>query len=226
VWEYVEGYDLKLLYGHAFRAPSFWELHDAVSGNPNLDAETVDHYEISLGAEITFSLFSRLTFFHRQGDDLITITEVVPFQHDNLSKGRSQGLEVELDYDFGKGTYLALNYLYLRPISPSPWPASPRHTGNIMANIRLSRYLNFYAQCHIEDGFRRWIGDPRDDMSGYAIVDATLIAKKFLEGYDLEIRGSVYNLLDKDYTSPMGPELPHDLPRPGRSFIIELKYKF
>ena len=51
--------------------------------------------------------------------------------------------------------------------------------------------------------------------------------KKFLEEYEgLELRGSVYNLFDKDYTSPWNPDLPHDVPRAGRSFIIELKYKF
>ncbi len=99
-----------------------------------------------------------------------------------------------------------------------------------MANIRLSRHLNFYAQCHFEDGFRRDVGDPRDDMSGYAVVDVTLIAKKFLERYEgLEIRGSIYNLFDKDYTSPdwgFPVSVTEDTPRAGRSFIIELKYKF
>jgi len=65
-------------------------------------------------------------------------------------------------------------------------------------------------------------------MSGYALVDVTLIAKKFLEKHEgLKIRGSVYNLFDKDYTSPNGePSVPNDIPRPGRSFIIELKHKF
>ena len=58
-------------------------------------------------------------------------------------------------------------------------------------------------------------------------VNATLITKEFLEGYEgLELRGSVYNLFDKDYTSPTDPMLPNDTPWPGRSFIIELKYKF
>ena len=60
----------------------------------------------------------------------------------------------------------------------------PRYRGNIMANIRLSRYLNFYTSCHFEDGFRRDRGDPRNDMSGYAIVNTTLIARKFLKGYE------------------------------------------
>jgi hypothetical protein len=88
-----------------------------------------------------------------------------------------------VDYDFGRGTYLAMNYAYTRLISPHTTFRNfipPRHIGNIMTNIRLSRYLNFYAQCHIEDGSRRDIGDTRDNMSGYATVDATLIAKIIL----------------------------------------------
>ena len=96
---------------------------------------------------------------------------------------------------------------------------------DIVMGTKISRYLNFYARCHIEDGFRRDIGDARDNMSGYATIDATMIAKKFLEGHEgLEIRGSVYNLLDKDYTTPWYPNLPNDVPWGGRSFLIELKY--
>ena len=104
----------------------------------------------------------------------------------------------------------------------------PRYRGNIMANIRLSKYLNFYASCHFEDGFRRDRGDPRNNMSGYGIINTTLIAKKFLRNYEgLEVRGSVYNLFDKDYTSPTTMfGLPDDLPRPGRNFMVEVKYKF
>jgi outer membrane receptor protein involved in Fe transport len=98
----------------------------------------------------------------------------------------------------------------------------------VIANIRLSRYLNLNVSCHIEDGFRRNVGDTRDDMAGYAVVNTTLIAKYFLKGYEnLEVRGSIYNLFDKDYTSPdytIG--LPDDMPQPGRNFFIEVKYKF
>ena len=97
-----------------------------------------------------------------------------------------------------------------------------------MANFRLSKYLNFYASCHIEDGFRRDRGDNRDDASGYGIVNTTLIAKKFLKDYEgLEVRGSVYNLFDKDYVSPIPLNfLPEDMPRPGRTFLVDVKYKF
>jgi len=229
VWEFIEGYDVKLLYGHAFRAPNFQELYSFSGGNPDLDPETIDTYEVSLGAEFTSSLSSRVTFYHSQGDD-----NIVPllFGYMNYGKVRLQGVEVEAKYDFGRGSYLAMNYTYRRIMSPhtigrADWP-TPKHLGNIMANVRLSKHLNLYTSCHIEDGFRRDRGDSRDNMSGYAIVNATLIAKKFLKGYQgLEIRGSVYNLFDKDYTSPYYPSLlPDDMPRPGRNFMIEMKYKF
>jgi iron complex outermembrane receptor protein len=228
-WEFKKGYDLKLLYGHAFRAPSFLELYNLRFAAPNLDLdpETIDTYEISLGAGITPSLSSRVTFFHNEGkDSVVALWE----NAQNENKMRSQGVEAEARYDFPRGTYLAMNYTYVRWISPHiqlrNWWA-PRHFGNVMANIRLSRYLNFYASCHIEDGFRRNRGDRRDDMSGYAVVNTTLIAKKFLKGYEgLEVRGSIYNLFDKDYTSPEAPSLPDDMPQPGRNFIVEVSYKF
>ena len=226
-WEFTQGYDLKLLYGHAFRAPSFFELYNLRFADPDLDPETIDTYEISLGAEFTPSLSSRITFFHNEGKDNV-VAHGDPAENEN--KTRSQGLELEARYNFGRGTYLAMNYTYVRWISPhieirNWW--TPRHFGNVMANVRLSKYLNFYTSCHIEDGFRRNIDDPRDDMSGFAIVNTTLIAKKFLKGYEgFEMRGSVYNLFDKDYTSPEYPSIPDDMPQPGRNFIVEVKYKF
>jgi iron complex outermembrane receptor protein len=224
-WEFIKGYDIKLMYAHAFRAPNFNEEYNILFGNLDVDPEEVDTYEVSLGAEFTPSLSGRVTLYHTQAKDLI-----VGLKSENIGRSRHQGFEFEMKYDFGRGTYLAMNYNYRRSISPHTkvrWWMTPRHTGNIMANIRLSRYLNFYASCHIEDGFRRNVGDPRDNMSGYALVNATLIAKRFLKGYEgLEIRASVFNLLNKDYTSPHGPFIPNDLPRPGRNFMFEMKYTY
>ena len=58
-------------------------------------------------------------------------------------------------------------------------------------------------------------------------MNANLIAKKLLKGYEgFEVRGSVYNLFDKDYVSPQIPFVPDDISRPGRNFMVEMKYKF
>ena len=54
--------------------------------------------------------------------------------------------------------------------------------------------------------------------------EAQKIDSDILKNYEgLEVRGSLYNLFDKDYTSPTAVfDLPDDLPRPERNFIIEV----
>ncbi len=59
-------------------------------------------------------------------------------------------------------------------------------------------------------------------MSADTITD--MLKKRGYENF--ELRGSIYNLLDKDYTSPWTQEFPDDIPRPGRNFMVEMKYKF
>ncbi len=221
-WEYIKGYDLKLLYGHAFRAPTFFELSYAASGKPDLDPETIDMYEVSLGAELTSSLNGRVTLYHRERKDMI-LTFDPPGNYVNLGGTRDQGIELEMKYDFGRGTYFAGHYIYM-----SPEDYDSRYYGTVMGNIRLSRYLNFYVDYIFFDGGSRWLpDDTRNDWHSGGIVNATLIAKKFLKGYEnFELRGSVYNLLDKDAKSPQTPALPNDLPMSGINYLLEIKYKF
>jgi iron complex outermembrane receptor protein len=223
----MKGYVLKLLYGNAFRAPAFLELYSSAGGNTDLDPETIDNYEIGFGAEFTHNFNSRITLYHRERKDLIIpSSDTAPWDWVNQGSSRDQGFELEMRYDFERGTYIAGNYNF------RDWktgePPAPKHSGKVMANIRLSRFLNFYADCQFTDEWHRWVsGDDRDKMSGYGIVNATLITKKFLKGYEgLELRGSVYNLFDKDYTTFTGPDIPNDLPMPGINYLLEIKYAF
>jgi len=57
--------------------------------------------------------------------------------------------------------------------------------------------------------------------------NATLIARKFLRGFEgLELRGSVYNLFDKEYTVSWSEFIPYGLSQPGINFLVEVRYKF
>lgn len=234
-WEFIKGYHLKFLYGTAFRAPTFQELYNqnnpAVRGNPDLEPETVCTLEpLSLGADIG-GFSGRITPFYNRIKDSIGVvkdpeTSTSFFQ--NSDEIRSKGVEVELKYKFGERTYIGANYTYQdveNVDTEKRYYAVPKHKGNIMANFRLSRYFNFYTDFYFQKGFEREEGDPRDDNSGSEVLNATLIAKDFFKG--LELRGSVYNLLDKEYTVPYSRDaLPDDLPMPGRSYIFEVRYTF
>ena len=87
--------------------------------------------------------------------------------------------------------------------------------------------LGDYVDCEFWDGLERASKDTRDDPLGHALVFATLIAKKFLKGYEsLELQVSVVNLFDKDFKNSMDLELPNDLQWVGRNYMLEMKYTF
>ena len=94
-WEFVKGYDLKLLYGSAFRAPSFWELYDYLNGNPDLDPEEVDTYQVSLGAEFTPSLSGRITWYRNEiKDNINMVMEFGPEFYSYKNYGKDTILKV------------------------------------------------------------------------------------------------------------------------------------
>ena len=62
-------------------------------------------------------------------------------------------------------------------------------------------------------------------MPSYALVNLTLIGRKFMDNF--EIKGSVSNLFNKGYDDPAPVDtVPTDFPQQGRSFIVELQYQY
>jgi outer membrane receptor protein involved in Fe transport len=139
-----------------------------------------------------------------------------------------------MKYDFGRGTYLSMNYTYqhLELWDAYGLPIAsfyvPKQIGTLTANIRLNRYLNLNAYLLYRGDWTRSKDDTRDDPGDYAIVNATLTARSFLKDLKgLEVRAAVKNLLNKDYITPQNPiYLPDDMPMPGINFFLELRYTF
>ena len=244
-WAFARNFNTKFLYGRAFRAPSFDELYHRTTGNPNLKPETEDSYELSLGAEF-FPFTGQVTVFYKNIKDNIgyILTKDSPprRKNANLSEMTNQGVTLQMKYDFGRGTYIGMNYTHLSmaaimgPEAQRPgkrWTDAywyePARMGTLMANVRLNRYLNLNTYLLYRGGWGRGgLYVKRDDPGDYVTANVGLIAKNFLkELKGLEIRGMVYNLLNKQYTSPTSPtELPDDMPMPGINFFLELRYTF
>ncbi len=134
-------------------------------------------------------------------------------------------------YDFGKGSYLGMNYTWQHAENEDTGERLfnvPGYKGNFMANFRINEYLNLYSDYHFEGGFVRESGDPREELDYFGIASVTLIAKNFLKFLPgLELRGSVYNLFDERYKTPVSKgSLPGDQPMPETNFLVEMRYTF
>jgi iron complex outermembrane receptor protein len=94
-----------------------------------------------------------------------------------------------------------------------------------MANWEIIKHLNLNVNAYWQDEAPRALGDPRDSMSGYVIVNTTVMARNLWEKLDLEF--SIHNLFDRDYTYPSPPSTtPKDYPAPGISFVLGAKFRF
>jgi outer membrane receptor protein involved in Fe transport len=232
-WDITQNYYTKFIYGRSFKVPSYYDLYSIEIGNPNLKNQTSDSFECILGADL-LPFSAQLTGFYGKSRDIITmdLTGTPPtYRAINADTAEGYGATFEIKYDFGRGTYLGLNYTHLETKLSDPRYivySSPERLGTFTANIRLSKHLNWNTQVLYRGGWSRGMDDPRDDLGDYAIVNTTMLAKDFLgELKGLEVRGSVYNLFNKDYTMPMGAgELPGDIPMPGINFMLELRYTF
>ncbi len=234
VWNFINNATIKLLYGQAFRAPSFAELYSinnpVLQGNPNLAPETIRTYEAGLDYKFSADFHANVNYFFNVIRDEINSgkrpSPNQPHIFENIGGSNIQGVEFEIKADFGDKTYAFANYTYQDAESKGdPVPDVPKHKGNVGVNFELTKYLNANLHAFISDDRARAEKDDRDDSPGYALLNLTLIAKEFFN--DMKIKASLFNLLDKDYNDPAPINtIPTDLPRPGRTFFIELNYKF
>ena len=108
----------KLLYGTAFRAPSFTELYTtnnpAVNGSPNIDPEELETIEAQVGYDFTEKVRSNVTLFTTEIKDVVTSVTgpTGAAVYGNYGKLESTGVEGELKYHYEQNTYGFVNATY------------------------------------------------------------------------------------------------------------------
>ncbi len=233
-WAFVKNASFKLLYGEAFRAPSFVEMfttnQPALQGNPDLDPETIRTYEAGLNYQFNKHVTSSINFFQNEISDLITLRTLPTTQntsrYENFGDAHVQGIETETKVDIAKGNYVFMNYTFQNPEDDDgdDLPFVAKQKGNFGVNVHYWKYLNTNVSTFVSGRRSREAGDTRDDLPAYALLNLSVIGKEFFK--TMEVQGTVYNLLDKDYSDPGPVSITDDLPRPGRTFFVGLSYQF
>lgn len=228
-WEFVDDYNLGLAYGTAFRAPSFANLYNinnpSITGNPSLEPEEIETFEISLSGQINKRNSFKVTSFRHHIRNLIESKPTGSLSvYQNSTKHSVDGLELELSSRLQDGSSIDFNYTYQYPINESLDQLSaniPLHKANLAFNYRHSRLINAYIALNYRGELSRNASDSRDDISPRTTVDTALNWKN--EQESIELIASIYNLFN-DQTKDASDGVQSDLPVEDRYIALKLIY--
>ena len=236
VWEFNEKGNVKLLYGSAFRAPTFGQLYNqnqpVVMGNKDLKPEKIQTGEISLNYTPINKLNTVLTVFKstiRDGIGMDTSSKILPTdpaKWGNILELDSSGVETEAKYYLWEKTYLYGSFTYIESEKGSEEMENvPQNSGSFGLNINFAKHYNWNTMLYYTGEKPRDVagGDTRDPLSSYTLVDTAFLIEGLIK--DMDIKFIVKNLFDEKYYYP-GTIATSDYTRPGISFYASMGYKF
>lgn len=239
VWSTRHDLTSKLLYGRAFRAPSFAQTrginNPVVLGNPDLDPETIETLELAFDYRPTTDLRMELNVFTYRWEDIVLFVPDpggVSTTAQNAGEQTGYGLELEADWQPTRDVRLLGNYAFQRSKDDSTDDDAgnaPRHQLYLRANWEFTPNWYLIPQVNWVLDRERVAADPRPGIDDYAIVDVTLRRKAFRDHWEAAV--SVRNLFDAGAREPSpfgeaGVMILGDLPLAGRSIFGEIRYQF
>lgn len=235
VWETKPNLTTKLLYGRAFRPPTFVEMFNSNNpvtlGNSDLDPETINTIELAFDYRPIFSIRSGLNLFAYEIDDLIqyvpNIDNDAAFAQ-NSGEQRGYGVELTGKWDISSNFTLQGNYAFQYAMDVD---TNTRVSNTPTNQIYLMSKWEFKPTWFLNTQLY-WIGDrkrspddPRPEVDDYAIVNFSLRKNNITKNMSAALLvNNVFN------TSAFEPSpirtLPEDYPLEGRSVIGEVRFHF
>jgi iron complex outermembrane receptor protein len=234
VWDINKQLTTKLLYGKAFRAPSFSEQanqnNPVLLGNKDLKPETINTVEWAIDYRPVSSLRTAVNVYYYEIKDLIAaVPDVGKSSATFRNSGNQQGYGSEFEWNWQANEEWSVlgNYAWQHAINQqthSRVTYVPEH------HVYVAVDWQFLPQWQLQPQIN-WIGgrvpastDNRA-LQDYQTVDLTLRGKQ-LFGH-LNLTGSVRNLLDaKNNLEPAPTSLPQNIPMSGRLFYLEAAVNF
>ena len=231
VWKANNDITLKTMYGRAFRAPTFGELYTlnspGLGGNPDLNPETIDTYEIALHYEA--KIHTKVNLFYYQAKDLIDYVEDITtgiYVAQNIKDQTGYGAELEIEYFITNEIGFIGNYSYQHSQNTDTKERVanvPAHQAFAQVQYKPTIDWNINTQYFYIGKRYRESTDIRDDLDADSIVNLTIERTNILKGLDALL--SARNLFDADYVEP-SISIEDDYPMPGRYLFAELRYRF
>jgi iron complex outermembrane receptor protein len=236
VWDAALDVTAKLLYGKAFRAPSFNEsygLNNPIQrGNPLLRPETIGTLEAALSWQAHKDLNLNLSLFRTRLSDLIragAATGITGAIFQNSGSQHGHGAELEAVWDASRTVRVAGNYAYQRTIDAATGQDAgyaPHQHLNGRIDWQADGYGVVSAQVNRVADRRRAAGDIRPKIPDYTTFDLSLSTNRLFTNWNVTI--ALRNLFNADVREPSlapGTAIPNDLPMAPRSVYVRASYQ-
>jgi len=239
VWSTTLNLSTKLLYGKAFRAPSFADtgnINNPVAlGNPDLKPERMETIELAFDYHPQPGFGVVASFYDYKWSDII---QFVPDEGLPSSTAQNYGEQV------GYGAEIEVNWLIhksLNLISNYSWSKATNNDTNqdvsFVPGSQLFVQLDWKIQDNLTANFKsnfvmgreRENADLRASIDDYILTDASI--RWDINNNGLELSLIAKNIFDEDAREPsfnngVTINLPNDLPLPGRTTLVQLTYHF
>ncbi|MFH1460212.1 MAG: TonB-dependent receptor [Candidatus Omnitrophota bacterium] len=195
---------LRASFGTAFRAPNVYQLYNAVYGNARLAPEESRGFDLGMEKSYLGNKCNlALTYFYNKYKNLID-SHPTTWQYVNISKGTSQGIEIESKLEVTDSLGIGANGMYNKnrdPDTGKEFGRRPRRQMSTFIDWDYCAQGNIYLSARYV-GSRRNAPQYTDNVNGrYIIVD---ISSRYELNDNLELFGRVDNLFDVDYEPVRG----------------------
>jgi iron complex outermembrane receptor protein len=233
VWSARHDTTLKLLYGQAFRAPSFAEFRNqnnpVALGNDELDPEEIETVEFAVDYRPTADLRFGANTYYYEWDDIIrfvTDTTTGTAMAQNAGEQTGYGFELEMEWMPTSSFSLLTNYAYQNSEDESTNEDAgnaPHHQIYARANWEfLPVWMLTPAFNYVIDR-DRGPGDSREELDDYSTFDLTLRTKAFSDKWELSV--GVRNMFNSSPEEPTDANfnISNDLPLERRTMFAEIR---
>ena len=239
VWSTNLELTTKLLYGKAFRSPSFTETlainNPVVLGSEDLDPETIESFELAFDYRASEQLRLGLNLFQYNWDDIIQFapdTNGITSTAQNAGEQKGRGFELEMQWEPTSHIKIAGNYALQSSedeLTDSHSERAPRQQIHLSSIWTFAPDWELYSQLQWVLDRPRASGDSRSEIDDYRIVD--LVLRKNMPKTNWAVAVAAKNIFDSQAKEPSewsnpAASIPNDLPLAGRSFYAEVEFRF
>jgi iron complex outermembrane receptor protein len=241
VWETQRNLTTKLLYGQAFRAPSFAELYainnPVILGNEGLSPEIINTFEVVFDYSYSQKHHINLSLYNYNVSDLIQFVTDSSGASTAQNTGEQSGRGMEIEWNWNPEESLVLRGSVSiakatddeKDVTVADYPEQHAY---IDINWEFLPGWKIVPQINYVGSRNRAENDPREDISDYTIFNLALNSTN--KSTDFKWGVGIKNVFDRKHYEPSpyqpnvpsGSFMPGDFQREGRQFYLQGVFKF